>query len=294
MDTVGDAYIVAGFLPPEDPSAPPGERAAEVRRVCQDVLELSRAMLRATEAHRRGGGRDVHCRIGISLGTVMTGVLGRLQPRLHLFGEGMRAAESHEQAGEADAVHVNHAFMTALGRGSGGGGGYSTAATPGVTTVAALGGWGVSESGTCTRFGFGAGARAGPSNAAGQSSRWPRRPSFVLVPDSEPKPAADAGGAASQYKAPDAGWAQPGQIGGDSDSAPAASSPGSPGLPGEGARLHRGGDDGGSGGSATWGPLAAPAGPEAPPPPRRLAPPRGRPPSPGSGSPLPFEAAPRS
>ena len=115
MDTIGDAYIVAGFLPPVGPDTLAGVHEREVRRVCEDVLEVSRAMLRAAEAHRRGDGRDVHCRIGISLGTVITGVLGRLQPRLHLFGEGMRAAESHEQAGEADAVHVNYRFMRALG-----------------------------------------------------------------------------------------------------------------------------------------------------------------------------------
>ena len=116
MDTIGDAYIVAGLLPPCDPGAPAGAHASEVRRVCASVLEVARAMLRAAAAYRRDGGRDVHCRIGISLGLVVTGVLGRLQPRLHLFGEGMRAAESHEQTGEADAVHVNHAFMRFLDR----------------------------------------------------------------------------------------------------------------------------------------------------------------------------------
>ena len=116
MDTIGDAYIVAAFLPPADPASPAGAHKLEVRRVCRDVLEVSRAMLRGIQSFRGGDGQALHCRIGISLGTVMTGVLGRLQPRLHLFGEGMRAAESHEQAGEADAVHVNFRFMRALGR----------------------------------------------------------------------------------------------------------------------------------------------------------------------------------
>ena len=116
MDTVGDAYIAAGFLPTETQHMLCVNTSAEARQVCENVLEVSRAMLRATERYRQEGGRDVHCRIGISMGSVVTGVLGQLQPRLHLFGEGMRAAESHEQTGDADAVHVNHAFMAALGR----------------------------------------------------------------------------------------------------------------------------------------------------------------------------------
>ena len=38
MDTVGDAYIAAGFLPD---SSEPGCDAAAAGRVCQDLLELS-------------------------------------------------------------------------------------------------------------------------------------------------------------------------------------------------------------------------------------------------------------
>jgi hypothetical protein len=34
--------------------------------------------------------------------------------RFHVFGEGLRSAELHEQTGPTDAVHIDAAFMTAL------------------------------------------------------------------------------------------------------------------------------------------------------------------------------------
>jgi hypothetical protein len=42
------------------------------------------------------------------------------QPRFHVFGPAMRAAEAHEQSGPPGAVHADHRFAAAL-RGGGGG-----------------------------------------------------------------------------------------------------------------------------------------------------------------------------
>ena len=101
MDTIGDAYIVAGFLPsppPADGAGAAPELAAEGRRVCRDVLRLAVRMIDVVEARRAETGLAVHCRIGVSLGPVVAGTLGRLQPRFHLIGPGARSAELHEQA----------------------------------------------------------------------------------------------------------------------------------------------------------------------------------------------------
>jgi class 3 adenylate cyclase len=68
----------------------------------------------AVAACRKKTGRAVHCRIGVSTGEVLAGVLGRLQPRFHIFGAGLSAAERHEKAGQIDAVHASPAFMAAL------------------------------------------------------------------------------------------------------------------------------------------------------------------------------------
>ena len=109
MDTIGDAYIVAGFLPSPAAAAPPAPAAGSVtdgaggaeppaRAVCRDVLRLAVRMIEAVAARRAETGRAVHCRVGVSLGPVVAGTLGRLQPRFHLLGPGARSAELHEQA----------------------------------------------------------------------------------------------------------------------------------------------------------------------------------------------------
>ncbi len=119
MDTVGDAYVAAGFLPQAQPSQfQCDEKAAaaalEAGQACDRVLLAARDMIAAVAACREETGRDVHCRIGVSAGEVLAGVLGRLQPRFHIFGAGLSAAERHEKAGQIDAVHASPAFMAAL------------------------------------------------------------------------------------------------------------------------------------------------------------------------------------
>ena len=101
LDTVGDAYLAAAFRPD-------GRAAA-------GVLAAARAMLAAMAECRRATGRDVRCRIGIAVGQVVAGVLGRLQPRFHILGDGARDAEAHETGGPAGAVHVSDAFLRLAG-----------------------------------------------------------------------------------------------------------------------------------------------------------------------------------
>jgi class 3 adenylate cyclase len=115
MDTVGDAYVVVGFLRDTTPQGPhqdggggengacddcyipvmPGPslkegsdsgnddcaRASAAAAVCGDVLAAARAMILALRDYRRRTGSALHCRVGVSLGDVVAGVLGHLQPR---------------------------------------------------------------------------------------------------------------------------------------------------------------------------------------------------------------------
>ncbi len=75
MDTVGDAYVAAALLPP-------GASAEAESDACWRVLRAARAMLAAVAARRRATGRArLACRIGVSVGDVLAGVLGQLQPR---------------------------------------------------------------------------------------------------------------------------------------------------------------------------------------------------------------------
>ena len=115
MDTIGDAYIVAGLLPSEgDQTLTPGCFDRESARVCQDMLDVAAAMIEALAEHRKSTGQDVDGRIGVSVGMVVAGVLGRLQPRFHIHGPAMRAAEMLEQTGRVGAAHVSDVFLRTL------------------------------------------------------------------------------------------------------------------------------------------------------------------------------------
>ena len=99
---VGDAYIVAAFLPRSGQRGCGGSEAcrlslaaavqddaaaaAEVE-ACEGLLWVAGEMLAVVADYRRENQRDVQCRIGLAMGPVMVGVLGRLQPRFHIFGQ---------------------------------------------------------------------------------------------------------------------------------------------------------------------------------------------------------------
>jgi class 3 adenylate cyclase len=102
MDTVGDAYIVAGFLPPplrtagDDSShltdqsrtyADEERHADQERGVCERLLKLGEAILEEMDICRKETGMNVHGRIGVAIGPVVVGSLGRLQPRIHVLGK---------------------------------------------------------------------------------------------------------------------------------------------------------------------------------------------------------------
>ena len=84
MDTVGDAYIVAGWLPEKAVWNSTGcdvETSNEARAVCEQLLHVAKRMLKTLDSYRVETNQDVRCRIGIATGEVIAGVLGQLQPR---------------------------------------------------------------------------------------------------------------------------------------------------------------------------------------------------------------------
>ncbi|EKX34281.1 hypothetical protein GUITHDRAFT_43371, partial [Guillardia theta CCMP2712] len=103
IDTVGDAYMVAGWLP--------CDRDWYLKEVtqtsCSAMLALARKMLRVMADYRREKGCDVGCRIGISVGVVASGILGRKQSRFHVVGQAMRDVEMLEQNALENSVHVS-------------------------------------------------------------------------------------------------------------------------------------------------------------------------------------------
>ena len=110
----GDAYIVVVWLLSSDESdSTLDDEEIECTNTnrCLDMLQVAEGLLTCLEEHRRKTGIDLHGRIGIATGDVISGVLGLLQPRFCVFGEGMCHAAELEQAGEKDTVHCSNEFL---------------------------------------------------------------------------------------------------------------------------------------------------------------------------------------
>ena len=117
IDTIGDAYIVVAWLltGDEDDSTLDEERIEIINtHRCLDMLQVAGGLLSCLEEHREKTGIDLHGRIGVATGDVISGVLGLLQPRFCVFGEGMCLAAELEQSGAKDAVHCSTEFLQFL------------------------------------------------------------------------------------------------------------------------------------------------------------------------------------
>ena len=128
IDTIGDAYIMVGWI--DDENLPPqvGEHddAAQERgagqgpphtilgrdlETCVDLLAVSEAMMRAVAKVREATGVALDARIGISMGTVVAGMQGELQPRFAVRGPAMKRMAMLETAAEVGKVHASADYM---------------------------------------------------------------------------------------------------------------------------------------------------------------------------------------
>ncbi|EKX45149.1 hypothetical protein GUITHDRAFT_44001, partial [Guillardia theta CCMP2712] len=103
MDTIGDAYIVAAWLP----ETPDWHEDRNSKKICRKVLMLARDMITAMEEHRTLTGLEVNCRIGISVGKFACGLIGRVQSRFHVMGRAMGEVEHLEQKCVINGIHVS-------------------------------------------------------------------------------------------------------------------------------------------------------------------------------------------
>ncbi|EKX54259.1 hypothetical protein GUITHDRAFT_51205, partial [Guillardia theta CCMP2712] len=103
MDTVGDAYIVAGWLSCDRDWF----LQDDTRSRCSTVLSLAHLMLESMAEYRKRTGKEVNCRIGVSIGVVATGLLGRMQSRFHIIGQTMLDVDTLESSAKMNCVHVS-------------------------------------------------------------------------------------------------------------------------------------------------------------------------------------------
>ena len=112
MDTVGDAYIVAAWLTPDEAGG--ANRKTDITRVrnlCHSILWLAGMMLNTLDSHRTKQGHQISARIGVAVGKVVVGSLGSMQARIHIRGYAMRKAEQLEQQGMTQYAYMSYKLM---------------------------------------------------------------------------------------------------------------------------------------------------------------------------------------
>jgi class 3 adenylate cyclase len=125
IDTIGDAYIMVGWLDEESVLPQENEHAASAQTLraeqhtilgrdietCVDLLAASETMMRSVAKIREATGVALNARIGISMGTVVAGMQGELQPRFAVRGPAMKRMAMLETAAEVGKVHASADYV---------------------------------------------------------------------------------------------------------------------------------------------------------------------------------------
>ena len=107
----GDAYIVVAWLDEQESTLDEDRIEIINTKRCVNILKVADGILSCLAEHREKTGIDLHGRIGVATGDVISGVLGLLQPRFCVFGEGMCLAAELEQTGAKGTVHCSTEFL---------------------------------------------------------------------------------------------------------------------------------------------------------------------------------------
>jgi guanylate cyclase len=99
IKTIGDAYMVASGLLDSEPAHP--DRLADLALAMRDEID------------RRGG--SLALRIGIDIGPVVAGVIGRSKFSYDLWGDTVNTASRMESHGIPGAIHVTERARVRLG-----------------------------------------------------------------------------------------------------------------------------------------------------------------------------------
>ena len=133
IDTIGDAYEAAAWLCDPQQRGDAQQRDAQGHatagnasssssvdgrqhdaNVCACVVNVAWAMIDAVKAYSAQHDTKIECRIGVSSGQVLAGMLGKLQPRYHLMGEAVWRAHKLESFADINTVNVGEDVQALL------------------------------------------------------------------------------------------------------------------------------------------------------------------------------------
>ena len=103
VKTLGDAYIAAVGL------------TQAIDRPIERAADLSLRLRDLTAVFSAESDVELGIRIGVHVGPVIAGVIGRSRVAYDVWGEGMQVAERMESLGEAGEIHVSDAVAQQLG-----------------------------------------------------------------------------------------------------------------------------------------------------------------------------------
>lgn len=95
IETIGDAYIVAGGL----------HKPSEFH--CLQIAWMSLLMMESATKNYTPTGTAIKIRIGLHSGEVLAGIVGFKQPRYCLFGNNCAVANKFESLSEEKKIHVS-------------------------------------------------------------------------------------------------------------------------------------------------------------------------------------------
>lgn len=95
LETIGDAYIVAGGLHKQS------------KYHAQRIAWMAMIMLQSATNHFTHKGDRIKIRIGLHTGDVLAGIVGIKQPRYCLFGNSCNIANKFESSSEENRIHIS-------------------------------------------------------------------------------------------------------------------------------------------------------------------------------------------